>query len=115
MTARSKRRHLQRMRLYGFLWAVVFLALAGRLVQLTVMNREDAARWAVHQHQRIVELPPDRGSILDRNGELPAHATDLARRRALGKVSMADVRIELEAQIRRVLDAGVTPTHLDGH
>jgi hopanoid biosynthesis associated protein HpnK len=54
-------------------------------------------------------------SLLDRNGELPAHATDLARRRALGKVSMADVRIELEAQIRRVLDAGVTPTHLDGH
>jgi hopanoid biosynthesis associated protein HpnK len=54
-------------------------------------------------------------SLLDEDGKLAAHATELARRRALGKISMADVRSELEAQIGRVLDAGLAPTHLDGH
>jgi hopanoid biosynthesis associated protein HpnK len=54
-------------------------------------------------------------SLVDSDGKLAPHATQLARRRALGKISMADVRKELEAQIRRVLDRGITPTHLDGH
>ena len=54
-------------------------------------------------------------SLVDDGGSLAPHATQLAQRRALGKISLADVRTELEAQIRRVLDAGLTPTHLDGH
>jgi hopanoid biosynthesis associated protein HpnK len=54
-------------------------------------------------------------SLVDREGKLSPHATNLAQRRALGRISMADVRTELDAQIRRVLDSGITPTHLDGH
>ncbi len=34
---------------------------------------------------------------------------------SLGRVSLAEVRRELEAQVRRFLDCGVTPTHFDGH
>jgi hopanoid biosynthesis associated protein HpnK len=54
-------------------------------------------------------------SLVNGDGRLATHATELARRRALGKISMRDVRTELEAQIRRVLDAGLRPSHLDGH
>jgi cell division protein FtsI (penicillin-binding protein 3) len=76
VTARTRRRHLNRLRLYGLLGLAAFGLLAGRLVHLTVLQREEAQRWALSQHHRLVELPPDRGSILDRTGELLAISID---------------------------------------
>jgi hopanoid biosynthesis associated protein HpnK len=54
-------------------------------------------------------------SLVDADGRLAPHATQLAQRHARGKIALADVRTELDAQIRRVLDSSLTPTHLDGH
>lgn len=54
-------------------------------------------------------------SLVDADGKLAPHATRLAQRHARGKIALADVRTELDAQIRRVRDSGITPTHLDGH
>jgi hopanoid biosynthesis associated protein HpnK len=34
---------------------------------------------------------------------------------AAGHISLVDIETELRAQIRRVVQAGITPTHLDGH
>jgi predicted glycoside hydrolase/deacetylase ChbG (UPF0249 family) len=46
---------------------------------------------------------------------LPRDVWRLAARLALGRVPLAAVRAELDAQIRRVRDAGLAPSHLDGH
>jgi len=54
-------------------------------------------------------------SLVDSEGNFAPHATRFAMRYARGTVALADVRAELDAQIRRARDHGVTPTHLDGH
>ena len=54
-------------------------------------------------------------SLVDAAGRFPAHAFDLARRYLRGQLTLADVRAELDAQIRKVLGAGLTISHLDGH
>jgi hopanoid biosynthesis associated protein HpnK len=54
-------------------------------------------------------------SLVDAAGRFPAHAVDFAKRWARGAVALDDVRAELDAQIRKIVDAGIAPTHLDGH
>jgi hopanoid biosynthesis associated protein HpnK len=54
-------------------------------------------------------------SLVDAAGRFPLHATHLARKRLGGAISLAEVRTELDAQIRRVREAGVAVSHLDGH
>jgi hopanoid biosynthesis associated protein HpnK len=69
-------------------------------------------------HLTLTEQRPvaaDVPSLVDADGKLAPHATRLAQRHARGKIAVADVRKELDAQIRRVLDSGLAPTHLDGH
>jgi len=54
-------------------------------------------------------------SLVDSNGRFPPHAIELAGRQLRGAISLAEVRLELDAQIRRVLSAGIAVSHLDGH
>jgi hopanoid biosynthesis associated protein HpnK len=54
-------------------------------------------------------------SLVDEHGKLAPHAIRFAARYLRGEIALADVRTELDAQIRRVLDAGLAPSHLDGH
>jgi predicted glycoside hydrolase/deacetylase ChbG (UPF0249 family) len=51
-------------------------------------------------------------SIVDPARALPETVTDLVRSLARREI---DVEAELAAQIRRILDAGIRPTHLDTH
>jgi hopanoid biosynthesis associated protein HpnK len=65
--------------------------------------------------QRCVAAADTVRSLVDADGRLAPHAIPFALRYLRGKIALADVRTELDAQIRRVLDHGLTPSHLDGH
>ncbi len=55
------------------------------------------------------------GSLLDDRGEFLGTTTALARRLIAGHFSVAEVAIELRAQIKKALDAGLRLTHVDSH
>ena len=58
----------------GFaLWAV---GIEARLVHLQVVEREFLAERARNQHQRVIELHPKRGEIVDRHGRVLAYSVD---------------------------------------
>jgi len=84
----------------------------------------EAARAApglgVGVHLNLSDGPPiaDREtvtSLLNDGGEFAGGPESLLLRRARGGLSLAEVETEWDAQIQRVRDAGITPTHLDGH
>jgi len=56
-----------RMRFVALLFALVFVATAGRAFYLQVLNNDHLVKLAEKQHQRIVALTPGRGAIYDRN------------------------------------------------
>ena len=71
-------------------------------------------------HLTLTELEPlvrgaGAATLLGADGRFLPHVTQLAARAARGGLDPAAVRAELEAQIRRVLDAGLAVSHLDGH
>jgi hopanoid biosynthesis associated protein HpnK len=60
--------------------------------------------------------PPARvPTLVDRQGRFPRGLARLAARYYLGRLAPAEVREELRAQVRRFLDAGLQPTHVDTH
>lgn len=54
-------------------------------------------------------------SLTDSQGNLPASWPALLRKFSTRSIRDADIACELRAQIRRVLEAGIQPTHLDCH
>jgi hopanoid biosynthesis associated protein HpnK len=54
-------------------------------------------------------------SLVGPDGRFAGHAIELAGRQLQARVSLREVKIELDAQIRRVQAAGLAVTHLDGH
>jgi hopanoid biosynthesis associated protein HpnK len=61
-------------------------------------------------------LPADAiPSLIGADGHFHRHATVFAGRYLRSKISLDDVRRELDAQIRKVLAANVRISHLDGH
>jgi predicted glycoside hydrolase/deacetylase ChbG (UPF0249 family) len=84
----------------------------------------EAARSApglgVGVHLNLSDGPPvaDREivtSLLNDNGEFARQPESLLLRRARHGLSLAEVESEWDAQIQKIRDAGITPTHLDGH
>lgn len=59
--------------------------------------------------------PAQVGSLLDQSGCLHRHALTFARRLTVGAIDLAQVRLELSAQICRVVAACGPVSHLDGH
>ncbi len=55
------------------------------------------------------------GSLLDGRGEFLGTSTALLLRALAGKLRAAEVEIELRAQIEKVLQAGLSLTHVDSH
>jgi predicted glycoside hydrolase/deacetylase ChbG (UPF0249 family) len=84
----------------------------------------EAARSApglgVGVHLNLSDGPPvaDREtvtSLLNNDGEFVGGPENLLLRRARRGLSLAEVENEWDAQIQKVRDAGISPTHLDGH
>ncbi len=71
---------LHRMRVAGTAlgFAALFVLALGRVFQLSVIDgRELRVLASKQQHQRI-QTPPDRGAIVDRNGEVLAFTVESA-------------------------------------
>jgi hopanoid biosynthesis associated protein HpnK len=64
---------------------------------------------------RAVLEPSAAPTLIGQGGALPKDAAAFARGFFSGRISRADVRAELAAQLARVSAAGVRVTHLDGH
>ncbi len=84
----------------------------------------EAARSApglgVGVHLNLSDGPPvaDREtvtSLLNSDGEFAGGPESLLLRRARRGLLLAEVENEWDAQIQKVRDAGIAPTHLDGH
>jgi len=56
-------------RLVTGVFVMAFVLMAGRAFQLQVLQGDDFKERAERQHQRVVPLSPQRGTIYDRNGE----------------------------------------------
>ena len=54
-------------------------------------------------------------TLVDRGGRLHLAPPRLWAGIALGQVSLSDIEVELRAQVRKVIRAGIRPTHFDGH
>jgi hopanoid biosynthesis associated protein HpnK len=54
-------------------------------------------------------------SLLNELGQLHLTPLGIWIRILTGQINLEDIRSEFRAQILKVLDAGLTPTHLDGH
>jgi hopanoid biosynthesis associated protein HpnK len=77
-------------------------------------------RLAVGVHLTLTEQRPLIGpgaaaSLVDADGRFAPHLVQFAGRYLRGKVDLAEVRAELDAQIRKVRETGIPVTHLDGH
>jgi len=71
-------------------------------------------------HLNLSDGPPiaDREivtSLLNNDGDFKGGPESLLLRRARGGLVLAEVETEWDAQIQKVRDAGIAPTHLDGH
>ncbi len=71
-------------------------------------------------HLNLSDGPPvaDRKtvtSLLNGDGEFAGGPKSLLLRRARRGIALAEVETEWDAQIRKIRDAGIAPTHLDGH
>ncbi len=62
----------KRILIVGGLFAIWAVVIAGRLVNLQVLQHEKYCRKAISQQERTMVIPAARGSILDRNGKLLA-------------------------------------------
>src|SRR5258708_4636961 len=54
-------------------------------------------------------------TLVNNDGEFTGGPESLLLRRARGGLSLAEVESEWDAQIQKIRDAGIEPTHLDGH
>jgi chitin disaccharide deacetylase len=54
-------------------------------------------------------------SLVNETGEFEGGPESLLLRRARGALALAEVEAEWEAQIAKIKEAGIAPTHVDGH
>ncbi len=54
-------------------------------------------------------------TLVDSHGRLPASLGALVTGLSLGSVRQQDLETELRAQVRRICEAGIRPTHIDTH
>jgi len=58
-----------RIRLVSFVFILGFGLIVARAFNLQVVNQEAWQKRAEHQHQKVIPLAPQRGTIFDRNGD----------------------------------------------
>lgn len=65
--------------------------------------------------EKCVAPAADLGAMVDQAGSLPFSYTVFARQFMAKRFGTREIRIEIGAQIERVLSAGIHPTHIDSH
>ncbi|NIQ94917.1 MAG: transpeptidase family protein [Desulfuromonadales bacterium] len=66
-----------RIRFARVVFVLAFCLIAGRAFYLQVLQNDDLRERAERQHQRVIPLTPQRGTIFDRNGEELAVSIDV--------------------------------------
>lgn len=113
---------MRRLRFGTVLVLVLFVVIAGRLVELQLTDAEAYAADGFRQRLREVPLPAPRGSILDRTGAVLAHSVEARyvyadpeliddRQHAAGRLSplLGVPRSKLAAKMRQSLRANGHP------
>jgi predicted glycoside hydrolase/deacetylase ChbG (UPF0249 family) len=77
-------------------------------------------KLAVGVHLVLTEQQPLIGAtaaatLVGPEGRFSPHVTQLLGKQLRGRISLPEVRLELDAQLRRVRAAGIDVSHLDGH
>ena len=99
-----------RIRLVGIGFVVAFLLIGVRAFRLQVLNQEEWQKRAERQHQKVIPLAPQRGTIYDHNGEElavsvevdsiyvePAKVTEPARTVSRDRVSFHSLSVTFTA------------------
>lgn len=90
----------------------------GEAFEHAVQHVRDVPTLGVGVHLTLTEgLPVGRGDglPLDAHGALPLSNQPYARALLAGKLPQSAIQMEFRAQVQRILDAGIRPTHVDGH
>lgn len=103
----------------GILTSTSLMA-SGRAFEHAVALAKDCPTLDVGVHltlteERALTSGPSTTALVDAEQRMPRDVFRFAARLALGRIPLDAVRDELDAQIRRVLDAGIAVSHLDGH
>jgi predicted glycoside hydrolase/deacetylase ChbG (UPF0249 family) len=103
----------------GILTSTSLMA-SGRAFEHAVALAKECPTLDVGVHLTLTEeqavcRDPSVAPLVDANHRMPRDVWRFAGRLATGRVPLAAVRSELDAQIRRVLDHGIAVSHLDGH
>jgi len=54
-------------------------------------------------------------SLLDQTGSFFCHAKEFSKHFLMGRINLHEVRREMEAQIKRVVNSGISISHIDSH
>jgi hopanoid biosynthesis associated protein HpnK len=92
----------------------------GQSFEHAVALARERPKLGIGVHLVLTEQRPLAGGVhvptlVGRDGRFAPHAVELAGRQLGARISLRDVKVELDAQIRRVRAAGLAVTHLDGH
>jgi hopanoid biosynthesis associated protein HpnK len=104
---------------HGILTSASLVA-CGQAFQDAVKLAKAHPKLGVGVHLTFVEekpiSPPDRiRSIVSNNGDFPKTWRGVVSNLIMGRIKLEHLRYEAGAQISRVTEAGITPTHLDAH
>jgi hopanoid biosynthesis associated protein HpnK len=103
----------------GIITSTSLLANGGAFDSAVVLTKQVAA-LGVGVHLNLTEgialsPPASLGGLVRADGSFGLTPVLLVTRLLSGSVSVAQVELEMRAQIEKVLSAGIHPTHLDGH
>jgi hopanoid biosynthesis associated protein HpnK len=91
----------------------------GQSFEHAVALARERPKLGIGVHLVLTEQRPLAGAhvptLVGPDGCFAPHAVDLAGRQLAARISLRDVKVELDAQIRRVRATGLAVTHLDGH
>jgi len=103
----------------GILTSTTLMATAPAFDQAVALAKENP-RLGVGCHLvlcgGVAVAPSERiPSLVDSRGHLPESLASFVVRMTSGRIRMADVETELRAQIEKIRNRGIEPTHIDTH
>lgn len=103
----------------GILTSTSLLANGSAFDDALILSRQ-APRLSVGVHLNVSDGTPVSPAariptLVSERGELYLSPFRLGARILAGQINLEDIRSEFRAQVFKVFDAGITPTHLDGH
>ncbi|MBF0331173.1 MAG: ChbG/HpnK family deacetylase [Candidatus Omnitrophica bacterium] len=98
----------------------VSIVAGGRKFDEALVLMKDLPAVGIGVHLCLVEEKPVLSAtavstLVDAQGKFPRDYRHFIFKLVMGKIRLSEAELEFEAQIRKVLDSGIKPTHLDAH